>query len=91
MAKKVNKTFIKLNRVEEVLLSKSVLLDEVKEEMSEEGCNSAKGDLEVDQEASSMEPGHEVVCGTKGKEIKVLHEVMRDYLQESDSKITPRQ
>ncbi|KAF2581828.1 hypothetical protein F2Q68_00001096 [Brassica cretica] len=28
-----------------------------------------RSDLEVDQEASSLEPGHEVVCGTMGKEI----------------------
>ncbi|KAL0836031.1 hypothetical protein Bca101_087920 [Brassica carinata] len=46
MAKKVNKTFTKLKRVEEVSLAKSGLL------------------------ASSLEPRHEVVCGTKGKEIK---------------------
>ena len=67
MAKKVNKTFTKPKRVEEVLLAKSGLLDEVKEETSEEGCSSVKSDLEVDQEASSVELGHEVVCGTKGK------------------------
>ncbi|KAF3567035.1 hypothetical protein DY000_02017995 [Brassica cretica] len=59
MTKKVNKTFIKPKRVEEVLLAKSGLLDEVKEETSEEGCSSVKSDLEVDQEASSVELGHE--------------------------------
>ncbi|KAF3554920.1 hypothetical protein F2Q69_00016875 [Brassica cretica] len=37
---------------------------------SEDGCNSGRSDLEVDQEASSLEPGHEVICGTKGKEIE---------------------
>ncbi|KAL0826941.1 hypothetical protein Bca101_050618 [Brassica carinata] len=46
MAKKVNKTFTKPMRVEEVSLAKSGL------------------------RASSLEPGHEVVCGTKGKEIE---------------------
>ncbi|KAF3522828.1 hypothetical protein F2Q69_00047105 [Brassica cretica] len=70
MAKKVNKTFTKPKRVEEVLLAKSGLIDEVKVETSEEGCSSVKRDLEVDQEASSLEPGHEVVCGTKRKEIE---------------------
>ncbi|KAF3605550.1 hypothetical protein DY000_02048396 [Brassica cretica] len=91
MAKKVNKMFIKPKRVEEVPLAKSGLLDEVKEETSGEGCSSVKSDLEVDQEASSLEPGHEVVCGTKEKEIEVRLEVMRDDLQEGDSEITPRQ
>ena len=76
MAKKVNKTFIKPKRVEEVLLAKSGLLDEVKEETSEEGCSFVRSDLEVNQEASSLEPGHEVVCGTKGKEIEVRQEVV---------------
>ncbi|KAF3516635.1 hypothetical protein DY000_02058936 [Brassica cretica] len=91
MAKKVNKTFTKPKRVEEVFLAKSGLFDEIKEETSEEGCSSVKSDLEVDQGALSLEPGHEVVCGTKGKEIKVRHEVMRNDLQEGDSEITPRQ
>ncbi|KAF2609440.1 hypothetical protein F2Q68_00043780 [Brassica cretica] len=90
MAKKVNKTFTKPKRVEEVLLAKSGLIDEVKVEASEEGCSSVKRDLEVDQEASSLEPGHEVVCGTKRKEIEVRQEVMRDDLQEGDSEIPPR-
>ncbi|CAN7117901.1 unnamed protein product [Brassica rapa subsp. narinosa] len=76
MAKKVNKMFIKPKRVEEVLLAKSGLLDEVKEETSEEGCSFVRSDLEVNQEASSLEPGHEVVCGTKGKEIEVRQEVV---------------
>ncbi|KAG5415963.1 hypothetical protein IGI04_003530, partial [Brassica rapa subsp. trilocularis] len=71
MAKMVNKTFTKLKRVEEVFLAKNDLLDEIKDEISEEGCSSVRSDLEVDQEASSLEPGHEVVCGTKGKEIEV--------------------
>ncbi|KAF3503666.1 hypothetical protein F2Q69_00044316 [Brassica cretica] len=70
MAKKVNKMFIKPMRAEEVSLAKIGLLDEVKEETSEEGCSSVKSDLEDDQEASSLEPRHEVVCGTKGKEIE---------------------
>ncbi|KAG5384325.1 hypothetical protein IGI04_035795 [Brassica rapa subsp. trilocularis] len=91
MAKKVNKTFTKPKRVEEVSLAKSVLLDEIKKETSEEGCNSGRSDLEVDQGASSLEPGHEVVCGTKGKEIEVRQEVMREDLQEADSEITLRQ
>ncbi|KAF3522693.1 hypothetical protein F2Q69_00049570 [Brassica cretica] len=91
MAKKVNKTFIKPKMVEEVLLANSGLLDEVKEETLEEGCSSVKSDLEVDQEASSLEPGHEVVCSTKGKEIEVCQEVVREDLQGSDSEITPRQ
>ncbi|KAF3552554.1 hypothetical protein DY000_02009950 [Brassica cretica] len=91
MAKKVNKTFTKPKRVEEVSLAKSGLLDEIKEETSEEGCISGRSDLEVDQGASSLEPGHEVVCGTKGKEIKVRQEVMQGDLQECDSEITPRQ
>ena len=91
MAKKVNKTFTKPKRVEEVSLAKSGLLDEIKDETSEDGCSSGRSDLEVDQEASSLEPGHEVVCGTKEKEIEVRQEVMRDNLQEGDSEITPRQ
>ncbi|KAL0660994.1 hypothetical protein Bca4012_097831 [Brassica carinata] len=91
MAKKVNKMFTKPKRVEEVFLAKSGLFDEIKEETSEEGCSSVKSDLEVDQGALSLEPRHEVVCGTKGKEIKVRQKVMRDDLQEGDSEITPRQ
>ncbi|KAL0689451.1 hypothetical protein Bca4012_089129 [Brassica carinata] len=91
MAKKVNKTFTKLKRVEEVSLAKSGLLDEIKDETSKDGCSSGTSDLDVDQEASSLEPRHEVVCGTKGKEIKVRQEVMRDDLQGCDSEITPRQ
>ncbi|KAF2610683.1 hypothetical protein F2Q70_00013341 [Brassica cretica] len=91
MAKKMNKTFTKPKRVEEVSLAKSGLLDEIKEEASEEGCSSGRSDLEVDQGASSQESGHEVVCGTKGKEIEVRQEVMRDDLHEGDSEITPRQ
>ncbi|KAF2539303.1 hypothetical protein F2Q68_00022119 [Brassica cretica] len=91
MTKKVNKTFIKPKRVEEVLLVKSGLLDEVMEETSGEGCSSVESDLEVDQEASNLELGHEVFCGTKEKEIEVRQEVMRDDLQEGDSEITPRQ
>ena len=89
MAKKVNKTFIKPRRVEKVSLAKSGLLDEIKDETSEDGCSSVRSDLEVDQEASSLEPGHEVVCGTKGKEIEVHQEVVRDDLQGCE--ITPRQ
>ncbi|KAF3603663.1 hypothetical protein F2Q69_00035664 [Brassica cretica] len=91
MAKKVNKTFTKLKRVEEVSLAKSGLLDEIKDETSKDGCSSGTSDLDVDQEASSLEPRHEVICGTKGKEIKVRQEVMRDDLQGCDSEITPRQ
>ncbi|KAF2557890.1 hypothetical protein F2Q68_00015813 [Brassica cretica] len=90
MAKKVNNTFTKPKRVEEVSLAKSGLLDEIKDETSEDGCSSGRSDLEVDQEASSLKPGHEVVCGTKEKEIEVRQEVMRDDLQEGDSEITPR-
>ncbi|KAF2552765.1 hypothetical protein F2Q68_00034701 [Brassica cretica] len=77
MAKKVNKTFIKPKRVEEVFLAKSGLLYEIKDETSEEGCISGMRGLKV-HEASSLELGHRVVCGTEGKEIKVRHEVMRD-------------
>ncbi|WZZ69973.1 hypothetical protein YC2023_081343 [Brassica napus] len=91
MAKKVNETFTKPKRVEEVFLATSGLLDEIKDETSEERCSSVKSDLEVDQEASILEPGHEVVCGTKGKVIEVHQEVMRGDLQEGDSEITPRQ
>ena len=91
MAKKVNKTFTKPKRVEEVSLAKSGLIDEIKDETSEDGCSSGRSDLEVDQEASSLEQGHEVVCGTKGKEIEVRQEVVRDDLQGCDSEITPRQ
>ncbi|KAF3560446.1 hypothetical protein F2Q69_00013915 [Brassica cretica] len=61
MAKKVNKTFIEPKRVEEVVLAKSGLLDEIKDETSEEGCSFGRKDLEVDQEASSLEPGRGVV------------------------------
>ena len=89
MAKKVNKTFTKPKRVEEVSLAKSGLLDEIKDETSEDGCSSGRSDLEVDQEASSLEPGHEVVCGTKGKEIEVRQEAVQDDLQGCE--ITPRQ
>ena len=85
MAKKVNKTFTKPMRVEEVSLAKNGLLDEIKDETSEDGCSSGRSDLEVDQGALSLEPGHEVVCGTKGKEIKVRQEVVRDDLQGCDS------
>ncbi|KAF3511388.1 hypothetical protein F2Q69_00008383 [Brassica cretica] len=46
MAKKVNKTFTKPKRVEEVSLAKSGLLDEIQDETSEEGCNFVKSDLE---------------------------------------------
>ncbi|KAF3494385.1 hypothetical protein DY000_02053816 [Brassica cretica] len=91
MAKKVNKTFTKPKRVEEVSLAKSGLRDEIKDGTSEDGCSSGRSDLEVYQGASSLEPGHELVCGTKGKEIEVRQEVMRDDLQEGDSEITPRQ
>ena len=90
MAKKVNKTFIKPKRVEEVFLAKSGLLDEIKDETSEEGCISGRRDLKV-HEASSLELGHRVVCGTEGKEIKVRHEVMRGDHQEGDSEFTQRQ
>ncbi|KAG5397875.1 hypothetical protein IGI04_019689 [Brassica rapa subsp. trilocularis] len=91
MAKTVNMTFIKPKRVEEVSLTKSGLLDVIKEETSEDGCNSVRRDLEEDQEASTLETGHKAVCGIKGKEIEVRQEVMRDDLQEGDSEITPRQ
>ncbi|KAL0802706.1 hypothetical protein Bca101_057882 [Brassica carinata] len=91
MARKVNKTFMKPKRVEDVLLAKSGLLDEIKKETSEEGCDSVRSDLEEGQKASIMEPGHEVVQCIKGKEIKVRQEVMRGDLQEGDSEITPRQ
>ena len=91
MAKKVNKTFTEPNRVEEVVLAKSGLLDEIKDETSKEGCRSGRKDLEVDQEASSLEPGRGVVYGTKGNEIEVRQDVMRDDFQEGDSEITPRQ
>ncbi|KAF2613400.1 hypothetical protein F2Q70_00012913 [Brassica cretica] len=56
MAKKVNRTFTKPKRVEEMSLAKSGLLDEIKDETSEDGCSSGRSDLEVDQEASSLEP-----------------------------------
>ncbi|KAF8105294.1 hypothetical protein N665_0160s0028 [Sinapis alba] len=74
-----------------VFLAKSVLLDEIKENTSEEGCISVRSDLEVDQEASSTELEHGVVCGTKGNEIEVHQEVKQGDLQEGDSEITPRQ
>ena len=90
MANKVNTTFTKPKRVEEVSLSKSDLLDEIKDETSEDGCNSGRSDLDVDQEASILEPRHEVVCGTKGKEIEVRQKVVREDLQGCDSEITPR-
>ncbi|KAF3545947.1 hypothetical protein DY000_02004210 [Brassica cretica] len=70
MAKKVNKTFTKPRRVEEVSLAKSGLLDEIKDETSEDGCSSVRSDLQEDQEALSVESGHGVVCDTKGKEIE---------------------
>ncbi|XP_048619751.1 uncharacterized protein LOC106391669 [Brassica napus] len=89
MAKKVNKTFTKPKRVEEVSLAKSGLLDEIKDETSEDGCSSVRSDLQEDQEASSVESGHGVVCDTKGKEIEVRQEVVRDDLQGCE--ITPRQ
>ncbi|KAF2568409.1 hypothetical protein F2Q68_00027632 [Brassica cretica] len=89
MAKKVNKTFTKPRRVEEVSLAKSGLLDEIKDETSEDGCSSVRSDLQEDQEASSVESGHGVVCDTKGKEIEVRQEVVRDDLQGCE--ITPRQ
>ncbi|KAF3540623.1 hypothetical protein F2Q69_00023902 [Brassica cretica] len=89
MAKKVNKTFTKPMRVEEVSLAKSGLLDEIKDETSEDGCSSVRSDLQEDQEASSVESGHGVVCDTKGKEIEVRQEVVRDDLQGCE--ITPRQ
>ncbi|KAL0717072.1 hypothetical protein Bca4012_066394 [Brassica carinata] len=91
MAKRVNKTFTKPKRVEEVLLAKSGLLDEIKDETSEEGCDSVKSDLEEGQEASRLRLGHEVIHSTKGKEIEVLQEVTREDLQDGDSEITSRQ
>ncbi|KAF2581829.1 hypothetical protein F2Q68_00001097 [Brassica cretica] len=75
MIKKVNKTFTKPRRVEKVYLAKSGLLDEIKDETSEDGCSSVRSDLQEDQEASSVESGHEVVYDTKGKEIEVHQEV----------------
>ena len=59
-----------------MLLTKSGLLDEIKDETSKEGCSSGRSDLVVDQKASSLEPGHRGVCGTKEKEIKVCEEMM---------------
>ncbi|KAF2619262.1 hypothetical protein F2Q68_00038733 [Brassica cretica] len=47
MAKKVSKTFTKPKRVEVGVLAKSGLLDEVKEETSEDGCSMARSDLEM--------------------------------------------
>ncbi|KAF3540098.1 hypothetical protein F2Q69_00022359 [Brassica cretica] len=47
-----------------------------KDETSKEGCSSGRSDLVVDQKASSLEPGHRGVCGTKEKEIKVCEEMM---------------
>ncbi|KAL0702247.1 hypothetical protein Bca4012_058369 [Brassica carinata] len=91
MGKKVNKAFTKPKRVEEVVLAKSGLLDEIKDETSEEGCDSVKSDLEKGQEASRLGLGHEVVYSTKGKEIEVLQNVTRQDLKEGDSEITPRQ
>ncbi|KAL0854323.1 hypothetical protein Bca101_059475 [Brassica carinata] len=91
MAKRVNKTFTRPKRFEEVFVAKSGLLDEIKEETSEDGCSSGRSDLEEDQEASSVESEQGVVRDTKGKEIQVRQEVMRDDLQEGDSEITPRQ
>ncbi|KAF2534726.1 hypothetical protein F2Q70_00031334 [Brassica cretica] len=70
MAKKVNKTFMKPKKVEEVFLAKGGLLDGIKDGTSEEGCSSVRSDLEGDQEALSVESGHKVVCDTKGKEIE---------------------
>nr|VDC71732.1 unnamed protein product [Brassica rapa] len=78
MAKTVNMTFIKPKRVEKVSLTKN-------------GCSYVRRDLEEDQESSTLETGHRAVCGTKGKEIEVRQEVMRDDLQEGDSEITPKQ
>nr|VDD25169.1 unnamed protein product [Brassica oleracea] len=62
-----------------------------KDETSEEGGISVGRDLEVDQEASSLEPGTGVVCGTKGKEIEMQQKVMQGDHQEGDSEITPKQ
>ncbi|KAF3543034.1 hypothetical protein DY000_02005283 [Brassica cretica] len=81
MTKMVNKTFTKPKRVEDVSLAKSGLLDEIKDETSEDGCSSVRSDLQEDQEASSVESGHRVFCDTKGKEIELRQEVMRDDLQ----------
>ncbi|KAG5396982.1 hypothetical protein IGI04_018796 [Brassica rapa subsp. trilocularis] len=61
-------------RVEEVLLAKSGLLDEIKDEITEERCSSVMNDLEEGQEASSLELGQKVICGTKGKVIEVRQE-----------------
>ncbi|KAF3485681.1 hypothetical protein F2Q69_00053515 [Brassica cretica] len=71
MARKVNKTFIKPKRVEEVFLAKSGLLDEIKDETSEEGCISGRRDLKV-HEASSLELGHRVVVVQRGKRSNAL-------------------
>ncbi|KAG5396514.1 hypothetical protein IGI04_018328 [Brassica rapa subsp. trilocularis] len=70
MTKKMNKTFTKPMRVEKVSLAKNGLLDEIKDETSEDGCSSVRIDLQEDQEASSVESGHGVVCDTKEKEIE---------------------
>ncbi|CAG7863893.1 unnamed protein product [Brassica rapa] len=72
MGKKVNKTFTKPKRLEEVSLAKSGLPDEIKEETSEEGCSSGRSELEVDQGASSLEAGHEVrALGVDGEGLMV--------------------
>ncbi|KAF2566047.1 hypothetical protein F2Q68_00026717 [Brassica cretica] len=53
--------------------------------------NIRRSDLEVDQEASSSEPEHRIVCSTKGKKIEVRQEVMRGDHQEGDSEVIPKQ
>ncbi|KAG2266652.1 hypothetical protein Bca52824_073731 [Brassica carinata] len=79
MAKKVNKMFIKPKRVEEVLLAKSGLLDEVKEETSKKGA-SRRSDLEVDQEASSLSQDTRMFVA-QGEGDLAHQEVMRDDLR----------
>ncbi|KAL0645965.1 hypothetical protein Bca4012_044256 [Brassica carinata] len=88
MAKKMNKTFIKPKRVEDVFLAKSGLLDEIKDETSKERCRSGRSNLEVDQKSSSLEPGHRVVCGIKEKEIELcLYASDPLYFEESGSSL----
>ncbi|KAF3598246.1 hypothetical protein F2Q69_00034475 [Brassica cretica] len=57
---RMNKAFIEPKKVEKVLLTKCGLLDKIKEETREEGCDSVRVRLYIDQEAPILKPEQEV-------------------------------
>ncbi|KAF2551720.1 hypothetical protein F2Q70_00035403 [Brassica cretica] len=80
MSGRMNKAFIEPKKVEKVLLTKCGLLDKIKEETREEGCDSVRVSLYIDQEAPILKPEQEVFHRTY---IKVRQEVMQNDHEES--------